>query len=308
METISDFITDNNYVRLLVTNSSSTEVPMQDSEAGAGEGLIFPGVLFLILNGFLNGCFGDIMMKLFSQLFRTGKCTKKDFNFLLIFLLSWFVPILVGYLILGILGACCLGFVDVVLPHTFWAIYYNRYNEDVQAIPCCSCFRSNPVPDDSNEANTLEVPVGSADVVNENTESDESNNNKIKELLILKKVVDQGDFLNGKDSARSFRFNHPKSDLVIERRHKANWLHKKFRVAPPSSNVSTNSVQLCAICLEDYQVGEDIGWSRNPLCYHAFHKDCILKSLKADESCPICRNLYYIADEEEGRDPPGEGP
>jgi hypothetical protein len=304
METISDFITDNNYVRLLVTNSA----PMQDSGAGAGAGavIIIPGVFFL----FLNMGFGCITIRAFSHLFRGGKCDGEDFSFLLcpFWLLGIFVPILAGYLILGILGACCLGFVDVVLPHTFWAIYHNGYNEDVRTIPCCSCFRSNPVLDDSNEANTFEVALGSADIVTGNTESDESNN-KTKELLILKKVVDQGDFLIGKDSARSFRFNHPKSDLVIEGRRKANWLNKEFKVAAPSSsNVSTNSVQLCAICLEDYQVGEDIGWSRNPLCYHAFHKDRILESLKTHESCPICRNSYCITYEEEGRDPPGEGP
>jgi hypothetical protein len=137
----------------------------------------------------------------------------------------------------------------------------------------------------------LEVPVGSADVV---TESDDFN------ILILKKVV---------DDAKSFRFNHPKSNLVIQSQRKSNRHNKKCKVATPSSNVSTNSVQLCAICLEDYKVGEDIGWSRNPLCHHVFHKDCILESLKAHNSCPVCRNSYYVAsNEEKGRDPPGEGP
>jgi hypothetical protein len=46
-------------------------------------------------------------------------------------------------------------------------------------------------------------------------------------------------------------------------------------------------------------VGEDVGWSRNPLCHHVFHKDCILEYLEANNSCPICRNSYHIADDEE---------
>jgi hypothetical protein len=248
--------------------------------------IVFPGVFFLLLNWFL-GCFTT---RAFSQLFREGKCSKKDFNFLLCpcWLVGIFVPISVGYESYGFLGVSCMGFVDVILPYTYWLIYHNTLNEDVRRTPCCSCFRSNPLPDDSNEANTLEVPVGSADVVNESSETEK--------LLILKKVIDQGDFLVEKDDAKSFRFNHPKSDLAIPRPRKSNRLDEKCKIAPPSSNLSTNSVQLCAICLEDYKVGEDIGWSRNPLCHHAFHKDCILESLEVHDSCPICRNSYHIAE------------
>lgn len=33
------------------------------------------------------------------------------------------------------------------------------------------------------------------------------------------------------------------------------------------------SVQMCGICLEEYKVGEEIAWSRNDKCHHAFHKD-----------------------------------
>jgi hypothetical protein len=295
METISDSIIDNDYVRLLVTNSSSTEAPMQDGGGGAGAVLINPGLFFLFLN--MNVGLGRFTIKAFSHLFRGGKCDRVDLIFLLcpFWLPGILVPIFLGYAMPALVFSVL---VTVILPHTFWAIYHNRYNEEVRAIPCCSWSRSNPVPDDSNEANTLEL----------NTERDESNN-KIKELLILKKVVDQGDFLIEQDDVKSFRFNHPKSDLVIPRPRASFRLNKEFKVAAPSlSNVSTNSVQLCAICLEDYQVGEDIGWSRNILCYHAFHKDCIVESLKAHDSCPICRNSYYIADEEQGRDPPGEGP
>jgi len=54
----------------------------------------------------------------------------------------------------------------------------------------------------------------------------------------------------------------------------------------------SNSIQLCTICLEEYKVGEEIGWSRNSECHHAFHKDCIIKWLENNDDCPICRKKY----------------
>lgn len=52
------------------------------------------------------------------------------------------------------------------------------------------------------------------------------------------------------------------------------------------------SIQICNICLEEYKVGEDIGWSRNDECHHAFHKDCIMEWLANHDDCPICRKKY----------------
>jgi hypothetical protein len=53
------------------------------------------------------------------------------------------------------------------------------------------------------------------------------------------------------------------------------------------------SVQLCSICLDEYKVGDEIAYSKNDECYHAFHKDCIIEwLLKHGDSCPICRNKF----------------
>eukprot|EP00551_Chaetoceros_affinis_P010440 CAMPEP_0203664244 /NCGR_PEP_ID=MMETSP0090-20130426/1695_1 /ASSEMBLY_ACC=CAM_ASM_001088 /TAXON_ID=426623 /ORGANISM="Chaetoceros affinis, Strain CCMP159" /LENGTH=186 /DNA_ID=CAMNT_0050527421 /DNA_START=708 /DNA_END=1267 /DNA_ORIENTATION=+ len=54
----------------------------------------------------------------------------------------------------------------------------------------------------------------------------------------------------------------------------------------------SDSIQICNICLEEYKVGEDIGWSRNSECHHAFHKDCIIEWLTNNDDCPICRKKY----------------
>jgi hypothetical protein len=59
------------------------------------------------------------------------------------------------------------------------------------------------------------------------------------------------------------------------------------------------SPELCHICLGEYKAGEDICWSRNPNCIHAFHKDCIVEWLLVvtddcqHDGCPCCRQSYF---------------
>lgn len=48
----------------------------------------------------------------------------------------------------------------------------------------------------------------------------------------------------------------------------------------------------CDICLLEFQVGEDIAWSPNLECSHAFHKDCVLDWLVRKPTCPSCRSDY----------------
>lgn len=52
----------------------------------------------------------------------------------------------------------------------------------------------------------------------------------------------------------------------------------------------------CAICLEQYQEGETVVWSGNPLCRHAFHQNCILDYLVYENQeaapCPCCRQIF----------------
>ena len=62
---------------------------------------------------------------------------------------------------------------------------------------------------------------------------------------------------------------------------------------------------LCAICLSNYEVGENIVWSSNPSCEHAFHADCMehwLVKQRGPPLCPCCRRDFVIDpfdDEEE---------
>lgn len=59
-----------------------------------------------------------------------------------------------------------------------------------------------------------------------------------------------------------------------------------------SNKSSLYSPQTCPICLENYKVGDEIAWSRNDDCYHAFHLECILGWLMKHDECPLCRGDY----------------
>lgn len=50
----------------------------------------------------------------------------------------------------------------------------------------------------------------------------------------------------------------------------------------------------CDICLMEYEVGEEVAWSRNEDCIHAFHKECIVDWLLRSPNCPLCRNEYVV--------------
>lgn len=43
----------------------------------------------------------------------------------------------------------------------------------------------------------------------------------------------------------------------------------------------------CAICLELMNIPEQIG--KMEACDHKFHKDCLIRSLQRNTSCPLCR-------------------
>jgi hypothetical protein len=115
----------------------------------------------------------------------------------------------------------------------------------------------------------------------------------------------------------SFRTNHPKSDIAIrrtgdgsdDRRSRIESMSTKSLDSPSiredhpaeeqNAKSESTSVRLCTICLDDYKVGDEIGWSRNPHCHHVFHTHCVVEWLMTHTECPICRNSYVV-DEEMG--------
>lgn len=68
-----------------------------------------------------------------------------------------------------------------------------------------------------------------------------------------------------------------------------------FLKFPPRGDNSTQLIveASCAVCLLDYDVGDEVVCSTRSVCPHAFHRDCILMWLeKGKKRCPICRNFF----------------
>ena len=59
---------------------------------------------------------------------------------------------------------------------------------------------------------------------------------------------------------------------------------------------SLYSPKVCPICMETYEVGDDIAWSKNEGCCHAFHLDCISVWLMENDDCPMCRRDFFEDD------------
>jgi hypothetical protein len=77
-----------------------------------------------------------------------------------------------------------------------------------------------------------------------------------------------------------------------------------------SSTTSTASSSLdtitacgccCGLCLEDFQIGQCVAWSPNPLCDHFYHATCILDWMERRANaafnngtgCPFCRRDFF---------------
>lgn len=54
----------------------------------------------------------------------------------------------------------------------------------------------------------------------------------------------------------------------------------------------------CPICLSNYEVGQNVVWSSNQECVHAFHYDCVVQWMKkrASGDCPCCRSPFVHKD------------
>lgn len=63
------------------------------------------------------------------------------------------------------------------------------------------------------------------------------------------------------------------------------------------SAASLYSPAVCPICIESYKIGDEIAWSYNEKCFHAFHLECITDWLMKNDECPMCRLNYLNIDE-----------
>ena len=96
--------------------------------------------------------------------------------------------------------------------------------------------------------------------------------------------------------------NHNKNISSSSSNHNLNNLNRKknniylkrgFSSMPSlDSSATLYSPTSCAICLDSYSIGDEIAWSHNDLCHHAFHLECIVDWLMKHDECPMCRLNY----------------
>lgn len=69
---------------------------------------------------------------------------------------------------------------------------------------------------------------------------------------------------------------------------------------PSSYNDIDDDEDVCPICLDNFEVGDIVMWSRhnNSSCSHAFHENCLLQWLleQRENECPTCR-ACFISDQ-----------
>mmetsp|Transcript_10395 Transcript_10395/g.15963 ORF Transcript_10395/g.15963 Transcript_10395/m.15963 type:complete len:482 (+) Transcript_10395:75-1520(+) len=63
----------------------------------------------------------------------------------------------------------------------------------------------------------------------------------------------------------------------------------------PAPNGDRRVPNCCAVCLGPYEVGDDVVWSENVNCLHAFHEECVtewLLKMQDGNPCPCCRSVF----------------
>ena len=90
--------------------------------------------------------------------------------------------------------------------------------------------------------------------------------------------------------------NHKADIIVSASQALSSWRTTSFNSLRSISrriiSASGREPQTCAICLERYKEGDEICWSKNENCAHAFHLDCMVEWLMANDDCPLCRENY----------------
>jgi len=58
---------------------------------------------------------------------------------------------------------------------------------------------------------------------------------------------------------------------------------------------------VCPICIDPFQPGDEVCWSKSERCNHVYHLDCMTEWLMENEECPLCRENYLCNNEDDGK-------
>eukprot|EP00980_Cylindrotheca_fusiformis_P017774 scaffold5605_cov128-Cylindrotheca_fusiformis.AAC.15 len=147
----------------------------------------------------------------------------------------------------------------------------------------------------------------------------------IKRSLIVKTVVEDTTNRNSKSNTEKSKSTVETNEAIetgeskvdgtheindVQKQNTLSMLKEMLKVAPSSSRTNSKSTEIafsknegleCAICIAPFEVGEQVCWSRNPDCDHAFHPACIVPWLSEHIDCPCCRKHYLLLKPEEAK-------
>eukprot|EP00980_Cylindrotheca_fusiformis_P030946 scaffold25665_cov113-Cylindrotheca_fusiformis.AAC.6 len=124
-----------------------------------------------------------------------------------------------------------------------------------------------------------------------NSQNAEKNRKKFIESRIIRKTVikaptgPQADTDEEKNTEPQTIAQRKKTDLYL--------------YCMESQEMHCSSLELeCLVCCEEFEEKDEICWSKNPQCNHAFHIQCIEPWFMQHDECPVCRNNYLATSEE----------
>lgn len=91
------------------------------------------------------------------------------------------------------------------------------------------------------------------------------------------------------DSEGRIDFFEPEQNVPSE--HDSNRNGRNLFIEVPDKNEDKNLGLACSICLESFELGQHLSWSRRLKCQHFFHSDCLVTWLMKHDDCPFCRKV-----------------
>eukprot|EP00542_Grammatophora_oceanica_P020121 CAMPEP_0194030434 /NCGR_PEP_ID=MMETSP0009_2-20130614/3922_1 /TAXON_ID=210454 /ORGANISM="Grammatophora oceanica, Strain CCMP 410" /LENGTH=359 /DNA_ID=CAMNT_0038670381 /DNA_START=245 /DNA_END=1324 /DNA_ORIENTATION=- len=124
-----------------------------------------------------------------------------------------------------------------------------------------------------------------------------------KEQQTTEEPPNDGDNVeSGDDDKSDEEQQQDDNNKSLLRRRKSNIIARSLASLLRSGESDHDHPTTCDICLMDYEVGEQVAWSPNDACPHAFHTECITDWLLRNPTCPLCRNEYCHISHPEGED------
>lgn len=114
----------------------------------------------------------------------------------------------------------------------------------------------------------------------------------VSNVLVTKKVLSAAE--------KPTRLVRRKSNIMLSQ-HPPSGVTSSSRetqTIPPNDSADPDVQAACAICMEEYREGDEICWSHNERCLHAFHRECIIEWLIRHDDCPCCRHNFLSLDDD----------